>query len=81
MKNDEQDRNALGASLLSEGLEGTCKKCGGAMKPGKAIAQMWTGIPDFPGDKHCVTISPDGSGKLIDCMKCEKCGWSMTSNV
>ncbi len=63
------------------GLEGTCKKCGGAMKPGKAIAQTWTGLPDFPGDKHCVTLSPGGSGKLIECVKCEECGWSMTSNV
>jgi len=81
MKNHEQKRNASSASLLSVGLEGTCKKCGGAMKPGKAIAQTWTGLPDFPGDKHCVTLSPGGSGKLIDCMKCEECGWSMTSNV
>jgi len=58
-----------------------CKKCGGTMKPGKAIEQTWTGTPDFPGDAHCVTMSPGGTGKLIDCMKCAECGWSMTSNV
>ena len=80
--NDEQETNhAFARSRSNAGLEGTCKKCGGAMKPGKAIAQTWTGLPDFPGDKHCVTISPGGSGKLIDCMKCEKCGWSMSANV
>lgn len=58
-------------------LEDTCRKCGGAMKPGKAIAQTWTGSPDFPGDNHCVTLSPGGAGKLIDCIKCEKCGHSV----
>ena len=55
-----------------------CKKCGGQMKPSKAIAPTYTGIPDFPGDKHCVTISPGGPGKLVDCLKCEKCGHSVS---
>lgn len=56
-----------------------CKKCGGEMKPGKAIAQTLTGgLPDFPGDTYCVTLSPGGSGKLIDCLKCASCGWSVT---
>lgn len=57
-----------------------CKKCGGAMKPGKAIEQTWTGTPDFYGDARAVTMSPGGMGKLIDCMKCEDCGWSITSD-
>ena len=75
------EETTLAALRLNVGLEGTCKKCGGAMKHGKAILQAWTGIPDFHGDKDCVTLSQGGSGKLIDCVKCEKCGWSMTSNV
>lgn len=54
-----------------------CRKCGGEMKPSKAIAQTLTGRPDFPG-KEVVTISPGGPGRLIDCMKCEKCGHSVT---
>ena len=81
MTDQKTQNHDFARSRSNGGLEGTCKKCGGTMKPGKAIAQTWTGIPDFPGDKHCVTISPDGSGKLIDCVKCEKCGWSLTSNV
>ena len=60
-------------------MNNKCKKCDGAMRPGKAIAQTWTGTPDFPGDTRCVTMSPGGAGKLIDCMKCEACGWSVTS--
>jgi len=59
-------------------LKVTCKKCGGAMAPGKAMQQTWTGSLDFPDEKHYVTISPGGSGKLIECMKCKGCGWSMT---
>ena len=57
-----------------------CRKCGGEMKPSKAIAQTFTGLPDFPG-KEVVTISPGGPGRLIDCRKCEKCGHSVTPNA
>ena len=29
--------------------------------------------------KHChAPMSPGGPGKLIDCLKCPKCGWSVT---
>jgi hypothetical protein len=55
-------------------------KCGGKMRPGKALAQTFTGgTPDFPGDDHVSTMSAGGPGKMIDCMKCEKCGWSVTT--
>jgi hypothetical protein len=63
---------------LADELESKCRKCGGNMIAGKAIQQTLTGTPDFPGDDHAVTLSPGGSGKLIDCLKCEKCGWSVT---
>ena len=53
-----------------------CKICNGEMKPGKAIEQTYTGIPDFIGG-DVVTISPGGPGRLIDCLKCVKCGWSV----
>ena len=56
-----------------------CKKCGGDMNPGKALAQtMVGGMPDFIGDTHSSTFSAGGPGKLIDCLKCELCGWSTT---
>lgn len=64
--------------LLGAVTSTKCKKCGGEMKEGKAIAQTFTGVPDFIGSKECVTISPGGSIKLIDCLKCEKCGYSTT---
>ena len=55
-----------------------CKKCGGTMYPGKAIEETLMGIPDFIGCNEVVTMSPGGPGKLIDCMKCSSCGWSVT---
>lgn len=55
-----------------------CRKCGGDMAPGKAIAQTFDGIPDFPGDAHPVTLSPGGPGEMVDVMKCSRCGWSVT---
>ena len=51
-----------------------CRKCGGAMKPGKAMQQTVD-----CGDEG--TCSPAGPGVLIDCMKCERCGWSVTPGV
>lgn len=56
-----------------------CKRCGGIMRPGIAMGQTWNaGIPDFPGQDACITMSPGGPGRVIDCMKCEACGWSQT---
>ena len=57
-----------------------CKKCEGDMQPGVAIRNTLTGMPDFPGDRHATTVSPGGPGKLIDCMKCTACGWSVTGS-
>lgn len=51
-----------------------CRKCGGAMKLGKAMGQTL----DCSDEGTC---SPAGPGKLIDCMKCEACGWSVTAGV
>lgn len=59
-------------------LCGPCPKCAGLMSPGQAIQQTYTGIPDFPGDPTPVTVSPGGPGKLVDCLKCVKCGHSVT---
>ena len=49
------------------------------MLPGKAIEQTYTaGVPDFPGNDTARSMSPGGTGKLVDCLKCEKCGRSVT---
>ena len=53
-----------------------CRRCGGQMKPGIALEQTYTGSTDFPGGE-VVTMSPGGPGRLVECMKCEKCGWSV----
>jgi ribosomal protein L40E len=57
----------------------SCRKCGGQMLPGIAMGQTYTaGMPDFPGDEKAVTLSAGGPGKVIEAMKCSKCGWSVT---
>jgi hypothetical protein len=56
-----------------------CPRCCGEMKPGKAIEQTWHGEPEWPGDTLC-TMSPSGPGRLIDCLKCEKCGFSVSDD-
>jgi len=48
------------------------------MVPGKAIENTYVGLPDFIGDTHICTVSPGGPGKLVDCLKCPSCGWSVT---
>ena len=56
-----------------------CRKCGGQMRPGIAMAQTFAGgLPDFAGDEHASTFSAGGPGALTDCKKCEACGWSVT---
>ena len=58
-----------------------CKKCNTPMKEGIAIQQTYTkGSPDFIGG-DIVTMSPGGAGKLIPCLKCPKCGYSITKEL
>ena len=57
-----------------------CRRCGGEMRPGKAMQQTFTGAPDFPG-KDVVTLSPGGPGVLVDCLKCSQCGHSVTAEA
>jgi len=53
-----------------------CEKCGVELAKGVALQQTLTGIPDFAGDEHPVTVSRGGPGKLIQCWKCPDCGKS-----
>lgn len=57
-----------------------CRKCGGEMKPGKAMGQ--TAVARRPArDAHDVrTFYAGGTGKLIDCLKCSACGWSVSAS-
>lgn len=59
-------------------MDNICRKCGGQMKPGKAIQQTYTGMPDFLNGA-VVTLSAGGPGRLVDCDKCEKCGYSVAT--
>lgn len=55
----------------------TCKHCNCEMVPGKALVPIYGGLPDFYGGS-VVTVSPTGKTKLIDCLKCPKCGYSVS---
>jgi len=56
-----------------------CPRClQGTMHLGRAIEQTLSGALDFIGDKHPTTISPGGPGRLVDCLKCDCCGYSVT---
>jgi hypothetical protein len=49
------------------------------MQYGIAIEQTYVGgMPDFAGDRHSSTFSAGGTGKVINCLKCPKCGRSVT---
>lgn len=68
-----------GTCAHEEIIDGShCARCGAKMQLGKAIEQTFTGSPDFVG-AEVVTMSPGGAGKLIECRKCPKCGWSITA--
>jgi DNA-directed RNA polymerase subunit M/transcription elongation factor TFIIS len=57
-----------------------CRKCGSEMIPSKAIVCRATGMSDFIGSKDVVTMSPDPRKPvLIDCLKCSKCGYSIST--
>lgn len=58
----------------------TCRKCGAPMAPGIALQSTWTGTGDF-GRDDVVTMSPGGSGRLVECSKCSACGWSVTPST
>jgi len=55
----------------------TCRRCNGLMAEGVAIQETLTGVPDFPGGA-VATVSPGGPGRLVPCMKCQKCGHSLS---
>ena len=55
-----------------------CPKCAVILTKGQAIVQTYIGTPEWKG-AEAVTMSVGGPGKLIDCMKCPQCGYSVTT--
>ena len=53
-----------------------CPKCKIELKRGKSIQQTYYGSPAFSGCER-VTM-PRGRGEMGDCLKCEKCGYSIS---
>lgn len=69
--------------MLRDGATGVetknCRKCGGLMQRSTAMQSTLTGVPDFPSDREAITLSPGGPGKVVPCMKCNRCGWSVSA--
>lgn len=64
---------------MSDPKPQTCRECGGTMMAGKGLLPtIIGGTPDFPCEDYPTTFSVGGPGELVDCLKCEKCGWSVT---
>lgn len=77
-ENIEVIREAIESSNTNDKYD-YCKKCNGRMKVSKAIQEtVVVGAPDFCDDVGGQTMSAGGPGKLIDCLKCQDCGWSVT---
>ena len=66
-----------GIKEVQKQMRENCRKCDGKMLPGKALRETLAGMADFHGGE-VVTVSPGGPGKLVDCLKCTQCGWSVT---
>jgi hypothetical protein len=67
--------------LAKQALEtlSSCPKCFLTLQEGIALQQTYTsGLPDLGGE--IVTMSPGGPGKLISCLKCPECGYSVTKD-
>jgi len=73
-----EKRSAKGDDRSPKG--NTCRRrgCTGTMRPGKALWPTFTGTPDFPLDNEICTLRQGGPGKLVDCLKCDACGFSTT---
>ena len=58
-------------------FNGNCPQCGGTLRPGKAIVNGWSGCDDMG---EVCTVSPDPRiSKMIGCIKCGECGWSVSA--
>lgn len=56
-----------------------CIKCGGELKPSQAFIDTLIISDDFGNDKGLLgtTRSQIGPAKLVNCLKCNKCGYSI----
>jgi hypothetical protein len=74
---DMQIKKPEPTKSLADNNKFVCRKCMVEMRPGKAIENTLTGAPEFIDGPPIVTMSSGGPGKLIDCLKCLECGWSI----
>ena len=54
-----------------------CRECGVEMQPCLAIFMNTIGLPDFIAGE-VVMLSSGGQAKLVKCLMCPRCGYSVT---
>lgn len=52
-----------------------CIRCRVPLEPGIALVQTTRSSSDLGG---IYTVSPGGPGRIVQCLKCPNCGWSVT---
>ena len=58
-----------------------CFKCSTELKRGRASLNNLSGIGDFHAEDAVCTVRPDGTARLIECLKCGTCGHAETGGV
>ena len=54
----------------------TCRKCGGACHPSKALLNLMCGTPDADGSLVGATLGMSKDVEMVGCLKCSVCGHS-----
>jgi hypothetical protein len=55
-----------------------CRRCGAEMRHGVAMGQTVVARRESRGDDDCRTFHAGGTGRVVACLKCSACGWSVT---
>jgi len=81
MKNKNVDNKVAVSSSVPLIGSAACPRCGGDLDIGHALQNIASaGILDFPNADDSIgqTFSYNGEAKLIEVLKCVKCGYSRT---
>jgi hypothetical protein len=55
-----------------------CLRCRVKLEPGIAMVSTLVRSRDFG---EIITLNPGGPGRMVKCMKCPKCGYSVTTTT
>jgi uncharacterized protein with PIN domain len=67
-----------GEDLTLKPVAMRCRRCEGELRPGVAIGQTAVALRPRRGEGDIRTYHAGGTGKVIPCLKCHACGWSVS---